>query len=88
MVGRIDGAKATHEPWLATVRNSLQAFSVGLTDSCRKVVIPATVADRYDHAELATRIKSLRALGKEMVQLMVRMKELIGRARRIAGLAP
>lgn len=34
------------------------------------------------------RIKLLRALGKEVVQTMVRMKELIGEAHRITGLAP
>jgi len=78
--------KTAHEPWLATVRNTLQAFSVGAAETTRKVVVPATVADRYDHAELRMRIKSLRGLAKELVRATVRMKELITQAHRMAGL--
>jgi len=78
--------KTVLEPWLAEAQQMFQAFSVGLTDECRKVVIPATVADRYDRAELVARIKILRALAKNVVPLMTRMKEVIGKAHRLAGL--
>jgi hypothetical protein len=80
--------KAVHEPWLAMTRGMFQAFSVGLTDSCRKIVIPATVADRYGHDELVTRIKAQRALTRDVLQQMGRMKELITQMHRIAGLVP
>ena len=66
-----------------------QAFSVGLVGSnCRKVVIPAAVADHYDRAQLATRIKALRGLATEIFQQTVKMKELIGQMHKIAGIAP
>ncbi len=78
--------KTVLEPWLAQVQPMFQAFSLGLTDECRKVVIPATVADRYDRAELVARIKILRALAKEVVPLMTRMKEIVVDAHRLVGL--
>ncbi len=80
--------RTVHEPWLAELRKMFQAFSVGFTDECRKVVIPATVADRYNRAELAVRIRILRGLAKNIVQLMARMRTLIDKTHRVAGLAP
>ena len=49
-------------------------------------VIPATVADRYDQAELVARIKILRELAKNMVQLMAGMHKVIGKMHSVAGL--
>ena len=78
--------KTAQEPYLATAREMFQAFSVGLSEKCTKVVVPATIAERYDHMELAARIKVQRALAKEVVATMSRLQKLIVEAHRIAGL--
>lgn len=71
---------------LSMIHDTAHAYSVGLTNNCRKVVVPPRAIERYGLDDLAQRIRTLRTLAAEMAWAMTQMKDLIMGAYRTAGL--
>ena len=73
---------------LSMIHETTQAYSVGHTGSCRRVVIPLPALDKYGPGDVAKRIRSLRAGAIKMKRTMVRLNNKTRELYRRLGLEP